>query len=308
MSLVRSLGAAAVLLLAAGCGASGDVAAEVGGAEYSVDDLTDYLATADPDNSARAPRDVAAAWLSDWVFYSAVEVELAQRGMAVSNDHEGRAVAEITQQDPSFVPGAGGGDVAIHQRAIVLAAWEWAAREVPAAPVAPLRHLCSRHILVESQEEADAVVGLLDSGEDFGLLAAALSQDPGSGPQGGDLGCVPEGSFVAPFETAAYATEPGGVAVAESQFGFHVIEVISAGLATPDNHPQIDAELLARMAEEAERAAVEQAETAAESQRQQLLVDLQDTVLSNYATDVRIDPRYGHWDPDRFQVVAEPLG
>ncbi len=308
MSLVRFLAAAAVLLLVASCGASGDSAAEVAGAQYPVDDFEDYLATADPDNSARAPREAAAVWLTEWVFYSAVEAELAQRGMAVSNDHEARAVAELTQADPSFVPGAGGGDVAIHNRAVVLAALEWAAREAPAAPVAPLRHLCSRHILIESQAEADAVVGLLDAGEDFGSLAAELSLDPGSGPQGGDLGCVPEGSFVAPFETAAYATEPGGVAVAESQFGFHVIEVISSGPATPDNHPQIGAEQLARMADDAELVTAERAEAAAEPQRQELLLELQETVLSSYASEVRIAERYGYWDSQQFRVAPEPLG
>ncbi len=314
MSLVRpiaAVGAAAAtaLILATGCGASADVAAEVAGVEYTVDDLDDYLATTDPGNSARAPREAAAVWLSDWVFFSAVELELAERGMAVSNDHEARAVAEMTQADPAFVPGAGGGDVAIHQRAIVLAALEWAERVVPGTPVSgPLRHLCSRHILVDSQAEADAVVGLLDAGEEFGFLAIELSLDPGSGSLGGDLGCVVEGAFVAPFETAAYAAEPGEVVVAESQFGFHVIHVISSGPATPENHPQLDAERLASMAEDAELAAVERAQVAAQDERQQLLFQLQETVLESYAPRVRIDERYGYWDPDQFSVVLEPLG
>lgn len=314
MSLVRpiaAVGAAAatVLMLATGCGASTGVAAEVAGVEYAVDDLDDYLATTDPENSARAPREVAALWLSDWVFFSAVELELAELGTVVSNDHEARAVAEMTQADPAFVPGAGGGDVAVHQRAIVLAALEWAERQVPGAPVAgPLRHLCSRHILVESQAEADAVVALLDAGEEFGFLAIELSLDPGSGSLGGDLGCVVEGAFVAPFEAAAYAAEPGEVVVAESQFGFHVIQVISSGPATSENHPQLDAERLAAMAEDAELAAAERAQFAVQDERQQLLANLQETVLLTYAPQVRINERYGYWDPEQFRVVLEPLG
>jgi len=314
VSLVRpiaAVGAAAatVLILATGCGASADVAAEVAGVEYTVDDLDDYLATSDPDNSARAPREAAALWLSDWVFFSAVELELAERGMAVSNGHEARAVAEMTQADPAFIPGAGGGDVAVHQRAIVLAALEWAEREVPGAPgTGPLRHLCSRHILVASQAEADAVAALLDAGEEFGFLAIELSLDPGSGSLGGDLGCVVEGSFVAPFEAAAYTAEPGAVVVAESQFGFHVIEVISSGPATPENHPQLDAEQLDFMAENAELAAAERAQTAVQDERQQLLIELQENVLESYAPRVRIDERYGYWDPEQFRVVLEPLG
>ncbi|MYH43368.1 MAG: hypothetical protein F4017_06515 [Acidimicrobiaceae bacterium] len=313
MSLVRpvaAVGAAAatVLMLATGCGASADVAAEVGGVEYTVDDLNDYLATTDPGNEARAPRGQAAAWLSEWVFFAAIELELAERGAAVSNAHEAQAVADITRADPAFVPGAGGSDVAIHQRALVLAALEWAETEVAAAPVSePLRHLCSRHVLVASQAEADVVVALLDAGEDFGFLAAELSQDPGSGSLGGDLGCVVEGSFVEPFETAAYAAPPGGVVVAESQFGFHVIEVISSGPATADNHPQIDAERLASMASDAELAAAERAQAAVQDLRQQTLLELQDTVLERYAPVVRIDDRYGYWDREQFRVVLEPV-
>lgn len=275
--------------------------------EYAVDDFNDYLATTDPDNEARASRDAAAVWLSDWVFFSAIELELAERGMTVSNAHEAQAVADLTQADPAFVPGAGGGDVAIHQRAVVLAALEWAEAEVPAAPVTgPPRHLCSRHILVASQPEADSVLARLDGGEDFGFLAVELSQDPGSGSLGGDLGCVVEGSFVAPFEAAAYAAEPGQVVVAESQFGFHVIEVLSSGPATAENHPQIDAERLASMAEDAELAAAERAQLAVQDQRQQLLFDLQDIVLESYSSQVRINDRYGHWDPEQFRVVLEP--
>lgn len=314
MSLVRpiaAVGAAAatVLTLATGCGASAGVAAEVAGVEYTVDDLDDYLATTDPDNSARAPREAAALWLSDWVFFSAVELELAELGTVVSNDHEARAVAEMTQADPAFVPGAGGGDVAVHQRAIVLAALEWAEREVPGEPAGgPLRHLCSRHILVESQAEADAVMARLDAGEEFGLLAVELSLDPGSGSLGGDLGCVVEGAFVAPFEAAAYAAEPGETVMAESQFGFHVIQVISSGPATSENHPQLDAERLASMAEDAELAAAERAQAAVQDERQQLLVNLQETVLLTYAPQVRINERYGYWDPEQFRVVLEPLG
>ena len=312
MSLVRPIAAvgtaaATVLILATGCGASADVAAEVGGVEYAVDDLDDYLATTDPDNAARAPREAAALWLSEWVFFTAVELELAERGMTVSNDHEAQAVAEMTQADPAFVPGAGGGDVAVHQRAIVLAALEWAEREAPAAPIAgPLRHLCSRHILVESQAEAEAVLALLDAGQEFGFLAIELSLDPGSGSLGGDLGCVVEGSFVAPFEAAAYAADPGETVVAESQFGFHVIHVISSGPATPGNHPQLDVERVALMAEDAELAAAERAQVAAEDARQHLLVNLQETVLLSYAPEVQIDERYGYWDPEQFQVVLEP--
>ena len=307
--IAAACAAATVLILATGCGASPEVAAEVAGVEYTVDDLNAYLATTDPGNEARAERGDAAEWLSNWVFFTAVELDLAERGAVVTDAHESQAVTEITQADASFVPGAAGGEVSIHQRAVVLAALEWVEREVPDALVAePLRHLCSRHILVASQSEADEVMARLDAGEEFGFLAIELSLDPGSGSLGGDLGCVVEGSFVAPFEEAAYAADPGEAVVAQSSFGFHVIDVISSGLPTVQSHPQLDAQTLARMAEDAELASLERAQGAVQAQRQELLVELQDGVFERYGSQVSIDDRYGHWDPDQFQVVLEPAG
>ena len=312
MSRIRPIAAACavvVSLSASACGSSPPAAAEVAGVEYAVDDLNEYLATTDPDNEARASRDEAAAWLTNWVFFTALEQEMAQRGIAVTNTHEAQAVAELTQTDSSFVPGAAGGDIVIRQRAATLAAFQWTEREVPAVATGePLRHLCSKHILVETAAEADEVLARLGAGEDFSLLALDLSLDPGSGSLGGDLGCVLEGSFVAPFEDAAYAADPGDVVVAESQFGFHVIEVLSSGAATAQNHPQIDAESLARMAQDAEQAALGAAQGDVQAQRQQLLVDLQEDIFETYGPDVRIDDRYGRWNPDEFRVVTDPAG
>ena len=277
--------------------------------EYSIEDLNDYLATTDPDSEARAPRAAAADWLTTWVFFTALEQELAERGFAVTNAHESQAVTDLTQADPSFVPGAAGGATRIRQRAAVLVAFEWAESEIPDAVSGEQpRHLCSRHILVESQAQAEEVLALLDAGEEFALLALALSLDPGSGSSGGDLGCVLEGSFVAPFEDAAYAAAPGEVVVAQSQFGFHVIEVLSSGPATAQNHPQLDAGRLAQMAEDADAAAAGAAQGAVDEQRQQLLFDLQESVFENYGPDVYIDDGYGRWDPDEFRVVLDESG
>ena len=59
------------------------------------------------------------------------------------------------------------------------------------------------------------------------------------------------------------------------------------------------------MAEDAELAAAERAQAAAQDERQQLLAELQETVLSSYAPQVRIDERYGYWDPEQFRVILE---
>ena len=60
---------------------------------------------------------------------------------------------------------------------------------------------------------------------DFGALAKQYSDDPGSGPRGGDLGAFTRKTMVQPFSEAAFALKPGELsAIVETDFGFHVIK------------------------------------------------------------------------------------
>lgn len=72
--------------------------------------------------------------------------------------------------------------------------------------------------------------GLLDSlqnGADFGALARRYSEDPGSAPQGGDLGFVRRGQFVKEFETAVFALGEKQVSgIVETEFGLHIIQLL----------------------------------------------------------------------------------
>jgi len=82
------------------------------------------------------------------------------------------------------------------------------------------------HILVATEEEAQAVIERLSAGEDFAALAQELSTDTGSGAAGGDLGWFTADMMVEPFGTAVTTLEPGVVsAPVETQFGWHVIRV-----------------------------------------------------------------------------------
>ena len=91
--------------------------------------------------------------------------------------------------------------------------------------VAPELQFKARHILVETQLAAIALVSQLDAGGDFQELAIANSADAGSGPQGGDLGWFSPNQMVTPFSDAVaeladgdYTKEP-----VQTQFGWHVI-------------------------------------------------------------------------------------
>jgi peptidyl-prolyl cis-trans isomerase C len=84
----------------------------------------------------------------------------------------------------------------------------------------------ARHILVRTQEEAEAIIEQLDAGADFAELAVEKSTDPGKG-DGGDLGYFGPGQMVEPFEEAAFALEVGAYTKepVQTQFGWHVIKV-----------------------------------------------------------------------------------
>ncbi|WP_035053902.1 peptidylprolyl isomerase [Andreprevotia chitinilytica] len=76
----------------------------------------------------------------------------------------------------------------------------------------------------------------------FAELAKANSQDPGSAPNGGDLGWFGQDvSFVAPFKEAVFKLAKGQVSdVVETDFGYHIIKLDDVKTKTlADVKPQI---------------------------------------------------------------------
>jgi len=85
----------------------------------------------------------------------------------------------------------------------------------------------ARHILVETEDEAKAVIDSLKAGTDFAELSAKHSKDPGSKDRGGELGWSSPDMFVKPFSDAMVALEKGQrtAAPVKSDFGYHVIQL-----------------------------------------------------------------------------------
>jgi len=83
----------------------------------------------------------------------------------------------------------------------------------------------ARHILVETEEEANNLLLQLKEGlTDFAELAKEKSIGP-SAPSGGDLGFFAIGQMVKEFEDAAFSLEPGEISgVVQTQFGYHIIK------------------------------------------------------------------------------------
>lgn len=96
----------------------------------------------------------------------------------------------------------------------------------------------ARHILItpnqnlpyeEAKQKADSLKNLIEKGTDFGLLAMLNSDDQGSAQLNGDLGWFREGLMIQPFNDACFEGKPGDITVAETQYGFHIIEILEQG-------------------------------------------------------------------------------
>jgi peptidyl-prolyl cis-trans isomerase C len=88
------------------------------------------------------------------------------------------------------------------------------------------KEIRARHILVESEDEAKAILAELKKGTDFAELARLKSKDPGAAAEGGDLGYFSKDQMVAEFSDAATKLDKGQLSdPVKTQFGWHVIKV-----------------------------------------------------------------------------------
>ena len=85
----------------------------------------------------------------------------------------------------------------------------------------------ARHILVEKEEQAKAIIASLKKGGKFEDIAKKQSKDPGSGANGGDLDWANPNSFVKEFSQAMVELKKGQVTdkPVKTQFGFHIIRL-----------------------------------------------------------------------------------
>lgn len=105
----------------------------------------------------------------------------------------------------------------------------------------------ARHILLEREDEAKAVIARLDKGEKFASLAS-LSKDPGSKDKEGDLGWAPANTFVEPFAQALQKLEQGKYTTApvKTAFGYHVILLEDSRNPVPPPFEEVKGRLLQR--------------------------------------------------------------
>ena len=85
----------------------------------------------------------------------------------------------------------------------------------------------ARHILVEKEADAKAIIGQLKKGGKFEEIAKKSSKDPGSGAKGGDLDWAAGGSYVKEFSDAMTKLDKGKMTETpvKTQFGYHIIRL-----------------------------------------------------------------------------------
>jgi len=107
----------------------------------------------------------------------------------------------------------------------------------------------------------DARKRIVDDGEDFAEVAKEVSEDPGSAPGGGDLGCFGKGQMVPEFEEAAFALEKGEVSQpVKTDFGYHLIQVYDT---KPDEEQVCARHILARVDRSPDKEAIDKADAEA---------------------------------------------
>lgn len=144
----------------------------------------------------------------------------------------------------------------------------------------------SRHILVADEKQARTILASVRRDPTtFAALAAEFSTDTSNKDAGGDLGLQGRGAFVPEFEKLLFSAKPGTYDVVQTQFGWHVVNVV-------------------------ERKTTSLAEATTELRRGALQAERQERtqeVLREVGRDlgITVNPRFGAWDPETGSV--EPL-
>ena len=122
----------------------------------------------------------------------------------------------------------------------------------------PREEVHARHILVETEEDAVALIEQIAGGADFIEVAKEKSTGP-SAPDGGDLGYFTHDQMVPEFADAAFALQAGEMtdAPVKSAFGWHVIRVEERRTAPPPSFEEVRQQLASEVSQQAVATLVE---------------------------------------------------
>jgi len=110
----------------------------------------------------------------------------------------------------------------------------------------------ARHILVEKEEDAKALIAQIKAGAKFEDLATKNSKDPGSAANGGDLDWANGGSYVPEFSQSLAKLQKGEMTAepVKTQFGFHIIRLDDTRTATFPAFDDVKPQIMQRLAQQ----------------------------------------------------------
>ncbi|MBF9045694.1 peptidylprolyl isomerase [Rhodobacterales bacterium LSUCC0031] len=148
-----------------------------------------------------------------------------------------------------------------------------AAYDAQFGSVGPITEYNASHILLDTEDDAQAVIAALAEGADFAELARERSTGP-SGPNGGALGWFTAGMMVPTFEQAVFSLSVGEVsAPVETQFGWHVILLNETRDQAPPAIEDVRAELEDGLRRARVEATMQELTAAAEITRSAIEID-----------------------------------
>ena len=284
LTLLACVGTIAALSAVTACSASSP-AATVDGVEIPMDTFEADLAavqaglgsvnsdpTAPTTSVVTGDGELARNLLEAAIRLEIVRAEIERTGGTISDEDRAAAEAQLAQQQPNWETAPERFRVFFTEyiaaqdafgRLSAPAADDLAAAYANGITASGLA--CVSHILVETEEEAQAVLERLDSGEAFADVAADVSIDPSAAASGGALvgqdgaACMTAdtfaASFIPEFVDGALAAEVGvPTQPVQSQFGYHVIlvrpfEEVSNEVVAAASSSQIQTRLTALLAD-----------------------------------------------------------
>lgn len=109
--------------------------------------------------------------------------------------------------------------------------------------------------LAQAKKKAEEIAAKArQKGADFEALARQFSEDPGSAPNGGDLGYFRKGQMVPEFEAAAFSLPIGKISSpVKTKFGFHIIKVVDKKKAGMIPYEEIKDKIIAKLTDDKKR-------------------------------------------------------
>jgi peptidyl-prolyl cis-trans isomerase C len=131
----------------------------------------------------------------------------------------------------------------------------------------------ARHILVDKEEDAKALIAQIKGGAKFEELAKKSSKDTGSAENGGDLDWANPSNYVPEFSAALTALSKGQMTETpvKSQFGFHIIKLEDVRPTQFPSFDEVKPQLLQRL-------------------QQQRMLKFRDELKAKAKTDYKFDP------------------